>query len=139
MRATPDRNKEIVSRFNAEVIGRGDLQAFRELVAEDVVNHSAPPGSPNGPRSMGYFILEVLRKGFPDIRVEILDQIAEGDKVATRKILRGRHTGDFLGIPPTRKEVAIKVMDIVRLRDGKYAEHWGLSDIAEVAKQLREG
>lgn len=137
MSPTPDRNKEIVIRFNQEFIGQGNLRSFRELVAEDAVNHSAPPGSPNGPQSMSYFILDVLRKGLPDIRVEILDQIAEGDTVATRKVLRGRHTGDFLGIPPSHKEVAIKVIDIIRLQDGRYAEHWGMSDLADVVTALK--
>lgn len=132
-------NKSIVTRFNQEFIGQGNLASFGDLVAEDVVNHTAPPGSPGGAQGMRYFILEVLRKGFPDIRVEILDQIAEGDKVMTRKVLRGRHTGEFMGIPPTQKDVAIRVMDIIRLRDGKYAEHWGMSDLAEVAKGLRGG
>jgi predicted ester cyclase len=137
MQTTPDRNKKAVIRFNEEVIGQGNLRSFGELVAPDVVNHSAPPGSPRGPESMSYFILEVLRKGFPDIRAEILDQIAEGDKVASRKILRGTHKGEFLGVPPTGKEVAINVTDIVRLRDGKYVEHWGLSDIGDVVRKLK--
>ena len=139
MQSTTDRNKQIVVRFNEEVIGKGSLRSFGELVAEDVVNHSAPPGSPQGPQSMSYFIFEVLRKGFPDIRAEILDQIAEGDKVASRKILRGTHRGEFLGVPPTGKEVAINVTDIVRLRDDKYAEHWGMSDIGDVVKRLKGG
>lgn len=139
MPSTPELNKRTILRFNEECIGLGNPDAFRELLADDVVNHAAPPGTPNGPRSMSHFILDVLRKGFPDIRAEILDQIAEGDRVATRKVLRGRHTGEFLGIPPTGKEVAIKVIDIVRVRDGQYAEHWGLSDLADVVKELRGG
>src|SRR4051812_25977607 len=99
MPSNPAQNKATVIRFNEEFIGQGNLQSFRELVADDVVNHTAPPGSPQGSQGMSYFILEVLRKGFPDIRAEILDQIAEGDTVATRKILHGTHSGDFLGIP----------------------------------------
>jgi predicted ester cyclase len=134
---TMESNKRVVARFNREVIGQGSRQAFAELVAEDVVNHAAPPGAPNGAQSMVLFILEILRKGFPDIQVEILDQIAEGDRVTTRKVLRGRHTGEFMGIPPTGKHVAIKVIDIIRLRDGKYAEHWGLSNLMEVMQELR--
>jgi predicted ester cyclase len=139
MTATLSQNKQIVIRFNKEVIGQGNPQAFLELVAEDVVNHTAPPGTPNGADGMRYFLFEVLRKGFPDIRAEILDQIAEGDKVTTRKVLRGTHTGDFMGIAPTGREVSINVIDIIRLRDGKYAGHWAASDLAEVARALRAG
>jgi predicted ester cyclase len=132
-----EANKLIVTRFNREVIEQGDLQAFAELVAGDVVNHAAPPGAPNGAQSMVHFIVDVLRKGFPDIKVEILDQIAEGDRVTTRKVLRGRHSGEFMGMPATGREAAFKVIDIIRLRDGKYAEHWGLSNLTEVVQELR--
>ncbi len=132
-----ETNKRIVTRFNRECIEQGSLQSFSELLAEDVVNHSAPAGGANGARSMVFFILEVLRKGIPDIRVDIEAQIAEGDLVTTRKVLRGRQTGGFLGLPPSGKEVAIKVIDIIRIKDGKYAEHWGSSNLAEVLQELR--
>jgi steroid delta-isomerase-like uncharacterized protein len=134
---TMESNKRVVTRFNLEVLGQGSRQAFAELVAEDVVNHAAPPGAPNGAQSMIHFILEILRTGFPDIQVEILDMIAEGDRVATRKVLRGRHSGEFMGIPATGKQVAIKAIDIIRVRDGKYAEHWGHSNLMEVVQELK--
>ena len=137
MTDTIESNKRIVARFNREIIEQGNRRAFAELVAGDVVNHAAPPGAPNGVESMIHFILDVLRKGFPDIKVDILDQVAEGDRVTTRKALRGRHTGEFMGVPATGKEVSIKVIDIIRLRDGKYAEHWGLSNLMEVVQELR--
>jgi predicted ester cyclase len=132
-----ESNKRIVTRFNRECIEQGNPQSFAELLAEGVVNHSAPIGGPNGAGSMVHFILEILRKGIPDIQVEIEAQIAEGDLVATRKVLRGRQTGGFMGLPPSGKEVAIKVIDIVRVKDGKYAEHWGSSNLAEVLQELR--
>ncbi|HKP96015.1 MAG TPA: ester cyclase [Fibrobacteria bacterium] len=132
-----ESNKRIVIRFNREFIEQGSMQSFAELVAEDVVNHSAPPGSPDGARSMVYFILEILRKGIPDVKVDIEAQIAEGDLVTTRKVLRGRQTGEFLGLPPSGMEVAIKVIDIVRVKDGKYAEHWGASNLMEVLQEIR--
>jgi len=77
-----------------------------------------------------------LRKGFPDLRVEILDQVAENDLVATRKRITGKHTGELLGIPPSNKDVVINVIDIIRLRDGRYAEHWGQSNFAEVLQEI---
>jgi predicted ester cyclase len=76
---------------------------------------------------MSHFIVDILRKGFPEIKVEILDQVAEDDKVTTRKALYASHTGDFMGIPPSGKKVTINVIDKIKLRDGKYAEHWGIS------------
>ncbi|WP_276373992.1 ester cyclase [Chryseolinea sp. H1M3-3] len=129
-------NKAIVTRFNKEFIEQGDMNSFRALVSEDVINHSAPPGMPNGPESMISFIIQTLRKGFPDIQVEILDQISEGDKVSTRKVMRATHTGDFMGIPASNRRVAIHVIDIIRLKDGKYVEHWGMSNLAEIVKEI---
>jgi len=136
MQTIIEQNKAIVTRFNRECIEDGNLNSFNELLAHDVVNHAAPAGTPAGPASMIYFIMEVLRKGFPHIHVEILDQVAENDKVTTRKILHATHAGEFMGIPATNKKVAIKVIDIIRLKDGKYAEHWGLSNLPDVITEI---
>ena len=129
-------NKAAVIRFNKEFIEGGNMETFHQLVSSELINHSAPAGGPNGPESMVYFIVGILKKGFPDLTVEILDQVAEGDKVTTRKTFRGTHTDDFMGIPPSHKKVAINVIDIIRLKDGKYAEHWGSSNLAEVMAEL---
>src|SRR3979409_1760119 len=114
MAFTTEKNKEIVVRFNREVIEQGNIKSFHELVGPDVVNHSAPAGMPNGPESMIYFLMQELRVGFPDVKVEILDQMAEGNKVMTRKTLHATHTGEFLGIRASHKKVAIQVIDIIR-------------------------
>jgi predicted ester cyclase len=132
------RNKAVVVRFNKEVIERGDEAAFRELMAPDFVNRTAPPGAPAGPEGMIHTFNRVLRPAFPDLRVEIHDQVAEGDKVTTRKTLRGTHRGEIFGISATGREVAIEVIDIVRVRDGRYAEHWGINTLSVVLAQLRE-
>jgi predicted ester cyclase len=132
------RNKAVVVRFNKEVIENGDEAAFRELIAADFVNRTAPPGAPAAPEGMIHTFNRVLRPAFPDLRVEIHDQIAEADKVMTRKTLRGTHRGEIFGIPATGREVEIDVIDIVRLRDGLYAEHWGINTLSVVLVQLRE-
>ena len=135
---TTEKNKEIVLRFNREVIEQGNVATFEELVSPDVINHAAREGMPNGPESMRHFLLQVLRMGFPDIKVEILDQVAEGDKVTTRKTLHGTHTGEFMGIPPSNKRVTIQVIDIIRLSQGRYTEHWGISNIPEIIREISE-
>jgi len=136
MQSIIEQNKHAVRRFNAEVIGLGNTHSFKELVADDVKNHAAAPGAPNGPESMRHFLMDVLRVGFPDLKVEILDQVAEGDKVTTRKVIHATHLGPFMGIPASNKKVAIHVIDIIRLRNGQYAEHWGMSNLAEIIAQL---
>lgn len=138
MKSITEHNKTAVRRFNKEVIEQGNVKSFRELVADSVINHSAPPGANAGPESMMYFIFEVLKKGFPDLTVEIFDQVAEKDKVTTRKAFHATHTGEFMGISATNKKVVINVIDIIRLEDGKYVEHWGISNIPDVTKFLCE-
>jgi steroid delta-isomerase-like uncharacterized protein len=130
-------NKAVVARFNKEVIERGDEAAFRALMAPDFVNRSAPPGMPNGPEGMIHTFNKILRPALPDLTVEIHDQVAEGDKVTTRKTIRGTHRGELLGVPATNKPVAIDVIDIVRVKDGRYVEHWGVNTLASVVAQLK--
>lgn len=136
MSYSTEQNKEIVRRFNRECIEQGLAASFEELLADDVINHAAAPGRPNGKESFSFFLNEVLRKGFPDCKVEILDQVAEKDLVTTRKKITGTHTGEILGIAPTNKSVVIQVIDMIRLKDGKYKEHWGQTDFHEVIRSL---
>lgn len=129
-------NKEVVRRFNIEVIQNGNETEFRDLVAPHFVNHTAPPGMANGPDSMWNTFQNVLRPALSNLVVTIHDQIAEADKVTTRKTISGVHTGTLLGVPATGRDVAISVIDIVRLEDGKYAEHWGVNTLPSVLEAL---
>lgn len=129
-------NKEVVRRFNIEVIQNGNEAEFNALMAPDFINHAAPQGMPNGPESMWNTFQNILRPALSDLRVTIHDQIAEDDKVTTRKTISGVHSGALAGIPATGRDVAIAVIDIVRVRDGKYAEHWGLNTLSNVLAAL---
>ncbi|PWE53442.1 ester cyclase [Metarhizobium album] len=129
-------NKEVVRRFNIEVIQNGNEEEFHALMASDFINHAAPSGMPNGPQSMWSTFQKILRPALSDLKVTIHDQIAEGNKVTTRKTISGTHSGTLMGVAPTGKEVAISVIDIVRVQDGKYAEHWGLNTLANVVAAL---
>lgn len=133
-----EQNKQVVVQFNKECIEQGKEESFENLISNNVINHSAPTGMPNGKESFYFFLNNVLRKGFPNLKVEILDQIAERDLVTTRKRIMATHTGEIFGIAPSNKEVVINVIDIIRLADGKYVEHWGQSNFEEVMKQISE-
>ncbi len=135
---TLSANKSAVMRFNKEVIERGDEGAFRDLMAPSFVNRTAPPGAPNGCDGMLHTFNRVLRPALPDLLVEIHEQIAEGDKVTTRKTIHGTHRGELLGIPATNKRIAIDVIDIVRLENGRYVEHWGVNTLPAVLASLRD-
>ncbi|WP_207536175.1 ester cyclase [Desertivirga arenae] len=129
-------NKAIVRRFNQEVIASWNEDSFNVLMNENFVNHSAPEGMDNGPQGMRYFFNEILRPAISDIKVTVHKQLAEGDWVTTRKTISGTHTGPLLNIPATGRLVSINVIDIVRLKDGKYLEHWGLTTLPELLAGL---
>lgn len=131
-------NKSVVTRFNREVIEQGRLDSFQELMDPGFINRSAPPGMDNGPAGMINTFNNVLRPAFADLQVVIHEQVAEGDLVTTRKTISGTHTGALMGIAPTHRKVAIDVIDIVRVKNGRYVEHWGLNSLAAVLQELRK-
>jgi len=129
--------RSVVIRFNREVIEQGRADSLAALLAPDFVNHTAAPGMSPGAEGMRAMFEDILRPALPDLHVEIHDQIVEGDKVVTRKTLRGTHRGTLLGIAATGRAIAIRVIDIVRVSDGRYAEHWGSNDLPSVLASLR--
>jgi len=132
-----EKNKAVVRRFNEAVIERRDLSVMDELFAPDFVNRSVKEGFSGGTDGMIAF-LQLFWAAFTDLKVDIHDQVAEADRVSSRKTIRGTHTGTFMGVPATGREIAIPVIDIVRLKAGRYAEHWNLIDLPGVLKQLQE-
>jgi len=130
-----EQNKHIVLRFNREVIEGSNEQVFWDLISPDFINRTATPSAPSGPEGM-ISTFRLLRSAFPNLRVRIHDQLAEGDKVVTRKTIAGVHQGEFMGIPPSGREIHIEVIDIVRILNGRYIEHWGINTLPAVLAEL---
>jgi len=133
---TEERNKRIVRRFVEEFQSGADETVADQILADDFVDRSPFPGvSPD--REGVKRLFGALRAAFPDLRAEIHDQLAEGDRVATRKTFRGTHRGEFLGIPPTGQAVAFDVIDFVRMEsNGRIAEQWNVVDLMGLMQQL---
>jgi len=132
---TIEENKAVVNRFNKEFLEEGNIEVLKEIVAENFTNHTAPANFPQGVEGLIQFV-SIIHKGFPDLTIEIHDQIGENDLVATRKTLHATHLGEIMGHTPTQKKVIMNVIDIVRIKDGKYVDHWGRNDIMQVIQQL---
>lgn len=128
-------NKEVVIRFNKEFLERGNIEVLREIVAEDFINHTAASSVPNNVDGLIQFV-SMLHKGFSNFNIDIHEQVSENDIVATRKTIHATHSGEIMGHKTTGKQVSFSVMDFVRLRDGKYIEHWGQNNIMQVIHQL---
>ena len=109
-----EENKTIVCHV-IEVWNEGNYDVWDEVYAINFVNHD--PNAPDVSDREGL-------KQFADLRAVIKDMVAEGDKVAKRFISSGTHTGEYMGIPPTGKEVTIKGTTIYRVAKGKVEECW---------------
>jgi steroid delta-isomerase-like uncharacterized protein len=135
-----DRNKQIIQKFIQTVWRDRNLAALKDFWTEDCINHAMPSGKNN----RGLDRLQSYHKqffadfsAFSDIHIEIVQQIAEGDRVVTYLNSRGKHTGTFLGIPTTGKSISMSAIRIDRFRDEKIAEHWSISDLAGLMQQLQ--
>jgi steroid delta-isomerase-like uncharacterized protein len=130
-----EENKALVRRIYEELWQEGNLEAIDKYYAADVVSHGAPPGLPPGREGFKVYA-SMLTSAFSDSDVTIEDQIAEGDRVVTRWSSKGIHTGEFLGVPATGKQVTVRGIGIERIADGQVAEDWGEFDAMGLMQQL---
>jgi predicted ester cyclase len=128
-------NKPLARRVLEEIFPANDLDALRQAVSDQFVNHEAPPGTPRGLAGIAMY-MALLDRAFSDQRWEIHDVLADGDEVAMRCTHSGVHTGDFFGLHATGRRFAYKQMHIVRIIDGQAAEHWAVRDDAALMRQL---
>jgi hypothetical protein len=114
-----EANKAVVRRFLNELWNQHHLDIFDELALY-----------PPNPAARD------LLAAFPDLRMTIKDQIAEGDRVVTRVTFYGTHQGTFVGMPSTNKPVSFEEIFIYRLERGKLAERWSVYDRASLLHQI---
>ncbi len=132
---TSETNKAIVHRYVEEGYNAGNLAVLDELCAPDLIYHDPPQPAVRDLSAMKQ-LWTAQRAAFADLRVTIEDMVAEGDKVVKRFTLRGTHTGDFDGLPPTGKQFTLEGITIVRLADAKIQEIWEAYDMLGVLQQL---
>lgn len=128
-------NKEIVRRLNEEPWS-GNFAVIDELASPDYVGYDpATPEPTRGPQGLKDFVQEYL-SAFPDGRVTVDQQIADGDYVATRWTGRGTHQGELMGFAPTGKQVTVTGITISRIAGGKVAEEWSNWDTLGMLQQI---
>ena len=99
-----EQHKALVRRLMEEVWGLGDLGVVDHLVASEYVGHSSAMDTQTRGTEGYKRFFAALRSAFPDFRVTIEDQIAEGDRVVSRWTARATHVGEYAGIPPSGKQ-----------------------------------
>ena len=131
----PAANRQVVTDLFERAFDGGDLDAVRELVANDFVNHTMPPGT-RPDREGLVATIEGLRAAFADLRYTVVDVVASGEAVVVRSRPSGTHTGSFAGIAPTGRRFEMDAIHMFRLRDGLVQEHWGVHDDLGMLAQL---
>ncbi len=129
-----EENKRVMRRAFEEKMGRGNLDYVDDAFASDFVGHDTA-GASFGKEDFKQGVLAML-DAFSALQVTIEDQIADGDKVATRWRADGIHSGSFQGIPATRKSISLTGISIDRIANGKIVESWEITDDAGLLKQL---
>lgn len=128
-------NAHIVRRFTDEVITQGDMDLASQLVWEDVVEQVPFPGQ--GPGLEGLKdVLRGMRTAFPDLVFSIVEQVTEGEKVASRFEWTGTHKAPFLGVPATGRSVRVWGIVIDRLEQGRIKDTRIIMDIFGLMMQL---
>jgi predicted ester cyclase len=128
-------NKALVRRFYKEVYVDWNMALVDEVVSPRFTSHDWPEDGPGGPLAFRDYYA-AIRAAVPDARYEVDDLIAEGDRVVVRWRLLGTHEGDFGGIAPTGKAIALKGIAIYRLDSGMLMERWVVSDLHGLLEEI---
>ena len=129
-----EENKAVVSRFVEEFWSQGNTAAADELMAADATIFL--PGRGQVSKESFKAFAMTLRGAFPDWYSTQEELIAEDDRVAERWTGRGTHQGEFLGVPPTGRQVTVPGFVFYRFTSGKIAEFRGLFDGLSMLQQL---
>jgi predicted ester cyclase len=119
-----------------EVWNNGDESAIDRLMAPACVAHGLGEGPPIvGPEGFKPFFRN-FRSAFPDIRVEVLRTVTEGDLICLHCHVTATHTGGGLGVAPTAKPVEFSGMAIVRVENDQLQEAWNSFDFMSLFQQV---
>jgi predicted ester cyclase len=119
-----EANKTVVRRLVNEVLNGGNLELIDELYAPELAEAAKRWITP-------------FRASFPDVQMEIVELIAEGDKVVGRFTCSAIHLGDWLGHAPTgRRFERVDEVSIFRFCDGRIVHVWSLEDTLGRLRQL---
>jgi len=124
-----------MNRF-VEFINTASEILSKELISEDARFYV--PGQPEPLRGpAGYLnIINMMRSGFPDIRWELEEMVAENEKIAACFTMRGTHRGTFFGVPATSRTIEVKAINFYGFSDGKIVEEYGQPDLLSLLQQI---
>lgn len=128
-----DEKKAVVRGYLEQVWNGKRPDLVPQFMAEEAVHHDAP--GLDDRESIQNFITGMVA-AFPDLKIRIVQEIADGDIVAVRQTITGTQKGEMLGIPATGKQFTIVGVYMFRVINGKIAELWGIADNMSMMQQL---
>jgi steroid delta-isomerase-like uncharacterized protein len=131
-------NEELFRRYFDEAANAGNLELVDEIFASDYLHHDPANPDPRpmvGPQAVKDHLTS-LKTGFPDLVFDVEDMVSDEDQIVIRWTVRGTHTGDYFGMPPTGKPIEITGMNTWRTRDGQAVEGWVNRDDMGLLQQL---
>lgn len=130
-----EENKALARR-QWEAVSTGNFDLMAQGYDDNVVYHG-PAGEERRGKGAVIELAKMYKGAFPDMRVEVEDVVAEGDKVLTRVCPQGTNTQELMGMPATGKKLDLRwVMNLVRIADGKVVEEWEIFDNMDIMRQL---
>lgn len=128
-----EENKRVAREFFERIWNQGDESAIDQFIPLNAQGNDPDFGAGREGFKAQW---RQWRTAFPDLNFEVIDLVAEGDKVLTRWTLTGTHEGEFLGAPGTGKKIKVEGMSLDRIEDGLVAEGFDGWDNYGFRKQL---
>lgn len=133
-----EANKALVRRNFEAIWSQGNLAVADEILTPDYIGHIATLPEPVRGTEAFKQLIAMYHCSFPDTRFEIQDQIAEGNKVASRWIAYGTHRGEFMGIAPSGQAMHVTGMSFHRIENGRIQESWDDWDALSMLQGMTE-
>ena len=132
---TVQENKNTFLRFWEEVFNKRNFALMDQIFTNDYIYHGSGGQDIKGMENLRQFIGTYF-KAFPDLHAEVEDVFGEGNNLVSRAMCRGTHKGVLMGIPPTGKQIAIRVICVNRFSGSQISEDWELVDLFGMMQQL---
>jgi len=126
------QNKNIVRKFVEEIFNARKTELAKDFVTPDIVYHGMGE-EVSGLENFKQWVAEDL-SAFPDMKITILDEFGEGDKIAIRWSLKATHEKDFADFPATHKKFEAQGADIIHFKGDKIKDAWTVSDLSVLTK-----
>lgn len=129
---------EFIHRWFDEVWNNKSEAAIVEMFAEDGIANGLNDENGNPYRGPEGFkkLHRAFLSAYPDLKIDVVDTVVEGDKIAARCRVTGSHAGHGIGVAPTNQQVEFTGMVIVQVKDEKIVEAWNEFNFMEMYKQV---